>query len=371
MSSPALHLVIDARPRGPRGLLASELVLGRPVLSHLVEQVIAVASPGDPIAVHAREDEHALLQDLMTAENTSQRVMFFTGPPRADAAIMRTDRLYDLHRLRRAVRHGGDLETAVIWRLDRPRSLAAAEEELKRRLTYQPLGRFWAFSLAESLAAVLETSSVRPNHLTLAAAALMLAASAIVALGGTGYASSIATALALATALVLDTADGRLARLQGTSSAFGRWLDQVLDEFADVALHGAIAWSVFQSSGQVYWLVIGMLYLGGKYVFMIESLTGLELEAGTTWERRAKTEGKVALVLDPAHALAPSRPARPPGLVRAARRLLALVGHADLRWHLSIALAVLGRLDLALVGYAIYFPLRAIAGVARKAVAHA
>ena len=40
MSSPALHLVIDARPRGPRGLLATEILLGRPVLSHLVEQAL-------------------------------------------------------------------------------------------------------------------------------------------------------------------------------------------------------------------------------------------------------------------------------------------------------------------------------------------
>ena len=31
----------------------------------------------------------------------------------------------------------------------------------------------------------------------------------------------------------------------------------------------------------------------------------------------------------------------------------------------------LGRLDLALAVYAVYFPLRAIAGVVRKAVAHA
>ena len=105
----------------------------------------------------------------------------------------------------------------------------------------------------------------------------MLTAAAIVAFGGPGYLPSIATALALAAALVLDTADGRLARLQGTSSAFGRWLDHVLDELADVALHAAIAWSVFQSSRQPYWLAIGMLYLGGKYVFVIQSLTGLDV----------------------------------------------------------------------------------------------
>jgi hypothetical protein len=48
-----------------------------------------------------------------------------------------------------------------------------------------------------------------------------------------------------------------------------------------------------------------------------------------------------------------------------------LAGHADVRWHLWIVLAMLGRLDLALVAYALYFPIRAIAGAARKAGRHA
>ncbi len=368
MSAPAHDLVIDARPRGPRGLLATEILLGRPVLSHLVEQALKVGSAGGPIAVHAREDEHALLQGLM-ADHVANRVLFFTGPPRAGAAIMRTDRLYDPRRLRRAVRSGGDPESAVIWRLDRASSLATAEEELKRRLTYQPLGRFWAFSLAERLAAALEGSGVRPNHLTLAAAALMLTASAIVACGGPGYVPSIATALALAAALVLDTADGRLARLQGTSSTFGRWLDHVLDELADVALHAAIAWSVFQSSRQPYWLAVGMLYLGGKYVFMIQSLTGLEFAGEKKWEGKARSEGRAALEHDTGRARPALRSRLLSAAARAPRKLVAAAGHADLRWHLWIVLALVGRLDVALAVYATYFPLRAFAGVVRKAVA--
>jgi len=47
-----------------------------------------------------------------------------------------------------------------------------------------------------------------------------------------------------------------------------------------------------------------------------------------------------------------------------------IAGHADVRWHLWIALAAVGRLDVALVAYACYFR-RAIAGAARKAALHA
>ena len=77
---------------------------------------------------------------------------------------------------------------------------------------------------------------------------------------------------------MLDTADGRLARLQGTSSAFGRWLDQVLDELADMVLHAAIAWAAFCRDGQPGWLLLGILYASSKYLFQVQSLLGEELE---------------------------------------------------------------------------------------------
>ena len=279
MSSPAHHLVIDARPRGPQGPLATEVVMGRPMLSHLLEQALQLADPGHPIVVYAREDEHALLRTFL-ANAQPGRVLLLAGPPLAGATILRSDRIYDVRRLRKAVRAGRDVETAAIWRLDRPESLRAADDELRRRLNYQPLGRFWAFALAEQLAAALEHSWVRPNLLTLAAAGLMLGSAGLVGFGGFALSVRIITALGLATALVLDTADGRLARLQGTCSAFGRWLDHVLDELSDITLHAAIAWSMYQAGGPAWWLAVGMLYAAGKYLFFVQSVAGAELDDG-------------------------------------------------------------------------------------------
>ena len=48
--------------------------------------------------------------------------------------------------------------------------------------------------------------------------------------------------------------------------------------------------------------------------------------------------------------------------------LVRLIGHADVRWHLWILLALAGRLEIALLFYACYFALRTTAGVLRKAV---
>jgi phosphatidylglycerophosphate synthase len=263
--------------------------------------------------------------------------------------VLRTDRFYDRARLRRRLRRGGSTESAVLWRLDRPEALLSADEELTRRLTYQPIGKFWAFPLAEWLAERLRPTRVRPNAVTVASAALMLGAAAGVAVGATGPSAAAGIALAMAVALVLDTADGRLARLQGTSSAFGRWLDEFLDEMVDLALHAAIAWSAFARDGRPVWLLLGIAYASGKYLFRVQSSLGDELE------RRANR----------VHLAMPSR-----ARARGVAGLVRLLGHADLRWHLWIVLAALGRLDVALVAYATYFPVRTFAGAIGKGWRH-
>lgn len=347
----ARNLVIDARPRGPGGLLAGERVLGRPILDHLLDLAGTITPASAVVAVHARMDEHELLRSVLAARPESCRVRFVTGPPPEHAAVLRTDRLYDGGRLRRVLTRGKDPETAVIWRLDRPLGLNGAEDELIRRQTFQPLGRYWALGPARALARGLKPTWVRPNGVTLAAASLFLASAATVAWAPIGGTSRALVALLLAVALVLDTADGHLARLQGTASEFGRWLDSFLDEVGDMALHAAVAWAAFARSGQPAWLVAGMAYAMGKYLFVVGSHLGEGL--GPPAPARATV-------------VAPGGPA-PGGWPR---RVMITLGHADIRWHLWIVLAAAGRLDLGLLMYAAYFPARALAGLARKVARH-
>ena len=180
-------LVIDARPRGPRGLLAVESVLGRSVLSHLVEAARGCGDD-DAIAVHARVDEHSPLRRLIADDST---IVFRAGPPPEGAAILRTDRLYDQARLRRVVRSGRDPESAVVWRLDRPGALASADAELIRRQTYQPLGRFWALTPAKALAHAL--TDVKVGALLSGGVDSSLVCWAIAKLGGNIGAFTIGT----------------------------------------------------------------------------------------------------------------------------------------------------------------------------------
>jgi phosphatidylglycerophosphate synthase len=189
---------------------------------------------------------------------------------------------------------------------------------------------------------------VRPNHLTLTSAGLMLGAAATVLLAPPVPPARGATAALLAVALVLDTADGHLARLQGTASEFGRWLDLLLDELCDMVLHAAIALAAFTRDQKPAWLVIGMVYAMGKYVFVASN---------ESWAGAAPAVPARGLMTREQAASLPYKAVR-------------LAGHADVRWHLWIVLAALGRLDWALLAYAAYFPARTLAGAIRKVVRH-
>jgi hypothetical protein len=393
MGARAISLVIDARPQGALGPLAAEQVLGRSVFSHLMDLVAQIAAPNEPLIVHALTEDHRRLREI-SDYLPGRQVVLDSGAPRPDAAVLRTDRFYDARRLRRILRAGRPAESAALWRLDQPAALRAADQELRRRLTYQPLGKYWAFPLARRLAQMLRPTAVRPNAITLASGALMLGAAGLTAAGADTSSARLAIALSLALALVLDTADGRLARLQGTCSAFGRWLDEVLDELADLALHAAIAWAAFVRDGHPAWLVLGIFFASGKYLFLVQSQGARELNLVSQFEegeppaephpRQARLEPRSPRItpgrLDPPageEARDGSAPAHSAlvlgraGVVDRATQLVRFLGHADLRWHVWIALALIGRLELALAFYAFYFPARALAGIVKKGVQHA
>ena len=331
------RVVIDARPQGPRGALALESLEGGSVLDHLLEIASAVGpGPSAKAIVFTSSDDHAGF-----SEAAAGRYVTMIGPVPNNAFILKADRLYDAKRLKSAWKSGGDSESAVFWRLDRPGGLEGAKDEFTRRRSYQPLGKYWALGPARRLAQALAPTKVHPNAVTLASAALMLAAAGLVAFRARSPIANAAAATAMALALVLDTSDGHLARLQGTASDFGRYLDAWLDELCDMTLHAAIAWGAFLRSGHSGWLLAGMAYAMGKYIFYV----------GANVIPASKNEGI---------ANGKSGSTLPRNLVR-------LAGHADIRWHLWIVLAALGRLELALMAYAVYFPFRALLGLLGKA----
>ncbi len=277
MSARAIHLVIDARPRGPRGPAR-----GRGGARQ--EHARSPAGTGRSSLRRRRAGDRARARGRARAiaragwrARSRAACSLSTGRPGrcrgpADRSLLR----------RRAAQawllRGRSPESAVLWRLDRAETLAT-----RRRRTDAARRRIsrWESTGRSRWRSAWRNGSGR-RHPAQCADARERGPDAF---GGgddrrrlPAWIGRAAIALSLATALVLDTADGRLARLQGTSSAFGRWLDQVLDELADMALHAAIAWAAFCRDGRPGWLLLGMLYASSKYLFQVQSLLGEELE---------------------------------------------------------------------------------------------
>ncbi|RZU63987.1 phosphatidylglycerophosphate synthase [Microterricola gilva] len=129
------------------------------------------------------------------------------------------------------------------------------------RWVNRPLGR-----RAAAAASVLGLS---PNAVTLLSALCSLAALLLIALLPPTIAVALgATALLLA-GYALDSADGQLARLTGSGSLAGEWLDHVVDAARLPLFHLAIAVHFFRWSDS-FWLVgaaLGYMLLSSVWFF--------------------------------------------------------------------------------------------------------
>ena len=100
------------------------------------------------------------------------------------------------------------------------------------------LNRSWTGRLWEDIARPLARTGVTPNQVTLIGLALVLCnCAAFYAHGDT-----LVFGLGLIFSFAFDSLDGAVARLQGTSSKYGGYLDAVIDRYQEMIALAAIAW---------------------------------------------------------------------------------------------------------------------------------
>jgi phosphatidylglycerophosphate synthase len=109
------------------------------------------------------------------------------------------------------------------------------------------------------LARLLLRTPISPNMVTLGSIALGVSAGAAIFANFPGH-LPLAGALIFSSA-VLDCADGQLARLRKSSSAFGRMLDGVADLIVSSVVVGGGAWLVLRKFQQPHWLLALTLVL--------------------------------------------------------------------------------------------------------------
>ena len=109
---------------------------------------------------------------------------------------------------------------------------------LYSRFVNRPAGRFFA-ALGHQL-------GMTPNQMTLASAVCTFSAIAVLAVTAPSWVTGIVIAALLVLGFILDSSDGQLARLTGTSSAAGEWLDHVVDCARSVLIHSAVLVSFYR-----------------------------------------------------------------------------------------------------------------------------
>jgi CDP-diacylglycerol--glycerol-3-phosphate 3-phosphatidyltransferase len=99
------------------------------------------------------------------------------------------------------------------------------------------LARIWGSRLVEPIARFLQRLGLSPNGVTILGFFMTTAVAAVLATGRLRISGVL-----LILTLGADALDGALARLTGTTSRFGAFLDSTLDRWAEVALYGALIW---------------------------------------------------------------------------------------------------------------------------------
>ncbi len=121
------------------------------------------------------------------------------------------------------------------------------------------------------LAAVAALVGMSANAVTLLSGGLSLASVTLLAVGPRSWGTGVLVALGMLLGFALDSADGQLARLQGTGSAAGEWLDHVVDCAVKLAIHSAVlvGWYVHGERDGILLIPLGfqltavVLFFGG------------------------------------------------------------------------------------------------------------
>jgi hypothetical protein len=137
----------------------------------------------------------------------------------------------------------------------------------------EPIDFHWHRPLAGLLVEAIRHTAITPNQVTIASGIASVLAGLMMGLAGWfGRWLVVAGGLMLLVSIVLDCADGQLARVRGTASPVGRILDGLVDILAPLSvMHGLAFYLVRQGHGYgtvwpIGWLAaLSLLWHAGTY----------------------------------------------------------------------------------------------------------
>lgn len=179
-----------------------------------------------------------------------------------------------------------------------------------RRITEKKRDAWWTVLLVDPVATplvrwtALRAPGVTPNAITVAALFLGLAAAGCFAAASPGW--LLAGAALYHLSFVLDCMDGKLARLTGTGSVFGAWLDYVFDRVRVLVCAVALMGGQYARTGEVVhlWLALAVVfldmlrYIDALQIFKIRHGMRAQIKARVREARRAEDAGELTFMED-------------------------------------------------------------------------
>lgn len=178
-----------------------------------------------------------------------------------------------------------------------------------RRITQKKRDAWWTVMLVDPLATPLVRLTARytritPNQITWGAFVLGLVSSVCFAFGDWRW--LVLGAVIYHFSFVLDCMDGKVARLTGTGSVFGAWLDFVFDRIrvmvCGVALMGG---QYARTHDETYiWLAVAVVfldtlrYINSLEIFKIRHTMRKQIKARVRAARRAENAAELAFMED-------------------------------------------------------------------------
>ncbi|MDI3390100.1 CDP-alcohol phosphatidyltransferase family protein [Streptomyces sp. B-S-A8] len=178
-----------------------------------------------------------------------------------------------------------------------------------RRITEKKRDAWWTVLLVDPVATPLVRQTamrtrITPNQITWGAFLLGLVSAACFAMADWRW--LIAGAVVYHLSFILDCMDGKVARLTGTGSVFGAWLDFVFDRIRVMVCSVALMAGQYQRTGEtIYiWLalvVIGLdtlRYINSLEIFKIRHSMRKQIKSRMREARRAENQAELAFMED-------------------------------------------------------------------------
>ncbi|MFF4775401.1 CDP-alcohol phosphatidyltransferase family protein [Microtetraspora fusca] len=146
-----------------------------------------------------------------------------------------------------------------------------------RSRTYKARDAWWTVFLVDPLAGRLvvgtaNRTSITPNQITWGAFLLGLGSAGCFLAADRAW--LLAGAALYHLSFVLDCMDGKIARLKGTGTALGGWLDYVFDRIRVLVCALALMWGQYQATGEDLYLLLG---IGVVFLDMLRYVDALQV----------------------------------------------------------------------------------------------